>query len=282
MSYPKSIDTLVDDIYSLFNGHECDPDRAAAFGQAVANVVVRRLTETERKFSLRISSIGKPDRKLWYEANNQSREELPPQAKMKFLYGDILECLLLFLAAEAGHTVENQQSEVEVNGVLGHLDSTIDGALVDVKSASSQSFRKFKEGNLADDDPFGYMEQLAGYNEGVKADRAGFLVIDKTLGHVVFSEVPVDDLKALKVPERIEHLKEVVASPDIPERCYDPVPDGESGNMKLNTNCSYCDFKFDCWSDANNGIGLRTFLYSKGPVHFTHIEKEPRVMEITF
>jgi len=282
LSYPKSIDTLVDDIYSLFNGHECDPDRAAAFGQAVANVVVRRLTETERKFSLRISSIGKPDRKLWYEANNQSREELPPQAKMKFLYGDILECLLLFLAAEAGHTVENQQSEVEVNGVLGHLDSTIDGALVDVKSASSQSFRKFKEGNLADDDPFGYMEQLAGYNEGVKADRAGFLVIDKTLGHVVFSEVPVDDLKALKVPERIEHLKEVVASPDIPERCYDPVPDGESGNMKLNTNCSYCDFKFDCWSDANNGIGLRTFLYSKGPVHFTHIEKEPRVMEITF
>lgn len=282
MSYPKSIDTLVDDIYSLFNGHECDPDRAAAFGQAVADVVVRRLAETERKFSLRMSSIGKPDRKLWYEAHNQSREELPPQAKMKFLYGDILECLLLFLAAEAGHTVENQQGEVEVNGVLGHFDSTIDGALVDVKSASSQSFRKFKEGNLADDDPFGYMEQLAGYNEGVKADRAGFLVIDKTLGHVVFSEVPVDDLKALKVPERIEHLKEVVASPDIPERCYDPVPDGESGNMKLGTNCSYCDFKFDCWKDANNGIGLRTFLYSKGPTHFTHIEKEPRVMEITF
>lgn len=282
MSYPKSIDTLVDDIYSLFNGHECDPDRAAAFGQAVADVVVRRLTETERKFSLRMSSIGKPDRKLWYEAHNQSREELPPQARMKFLYGDILECLLLFLAAEAGHTVENQQGEVEVNGVLGHLDSTIDGALVDVKSASTQSFRKFKEGNLANDDPFGYMEQLAGYNEGVNADRAGFLVIDKTLGHLTFLEIPVDDLKALKVPERIEHLKEVVASPDIPERCYDPVPDGESGNMKLNTNCSYCDFKFDCWSDANNGIGLRTFLYSKGPVHFTHIEKEPRVMEITF
>lgn len=282
MSYPKSIDTLVDDIYSLFNGHECDPDRAAAFGQAVANVVVRRLAESERKFSLRMSSIGKPDRKLWYEAHNQSREELPPQAKMKFLYGDILECLLLFLAAEAGHTVENQQGEVEVNGVLGHLDSTIDGALVDVKSASTQSFRKFKEGNLANDDPFGYMEQLAGYNEGVNADRAGFLVIDKTLGHLTFLEIPVDDLKALKVPERIEHLKEVVASPDIPERCYDPVPDGESGNMKLNTNCSYCDFKFDCWSDANNGIGLRTFLYSKGPVHFTHIEKEPRVMEITF
>lgn len=282
MSYPKSIDTLVDDIYSLFNGHECDPDRAAAFGQAVADVVVRRLTETERKFSLRMSSIGKPDRKLWYEAHNQSREELPPQARMKFLYGDILECLLLFLAAEAGHTVENQQGEVEVNGILGHLDSTIDGALVDVKSASTQSFRKFKEGNLANDDPFGYMEQLAGYNEGVKADRAGFLVIDKTLGHVVFSEVPVDDLKALKVPERIEHLKEVVVSPDIPEQCYDPVPDGESGNMKLGTNCSYCDFKFDCWKDANNGIGLRTFLYSKGPVHFTHIEKEPRVMEITF
>jgi hypothetical protein len=282
LSYPKSIETLVDDIYSLFNGHTADPVRAAAFGQAVADIIVQRLAETDRKFTLRMSAVGKPDRKLWYEANATDKEKLPPNVRMKFLYGDILECLLLFLATEAGHTVENQQGVVEVNGILGHLDGVIDGALVDVKSASTHSFRKFKEGNLADDDPFGYMEQLAGYNEGVKADRAGFLVIDKTLGHIVFNEIPVDDLKALNVPERIEHLKEVVASPDIPERCYSPVPDGESGNMRLNTNCSYCDFKFDCWKDANNGIGLRTFLYSKGPTHFTHIEKEPRVMEITF
>ena len=44
--------------------------------------------------------------------------------------------------------------------------------------------------------------------------------------------------------------------------------------------CSYCQFKHSCWKEANEGRGLRTFLYSTGPKHFTHVEKEPRVAEI--
>ena len=60
------------------------------------------------------------------------------------MFGDILEELLLFLAKEAGHTVTGQQDTLSISGVNGHRDAIIDGRLVDVKSASSYSFRKFK------------------------------------------------------------------------------------------------------------------------------------------
>ena len=37
----------------------------------------------------------------------------------------------------------------------------------------------------------------------------------------------------------------------------------------------YCDYKKICWSDANNGKGLRVFDYSDGKHFLTHVEREP-------
>ena len=53
------------------------------------------------------------------------------------------------------------------------MDCKIDGEVVDVKSASAMSFKKFKNGTLYEDDPFGYIAQLAGYehNEGTNNGR---------------------------------------------------------------------------------------------------------------
>ena len=105
----KSIDTLVEDIYGLFRGHTVDPERSRLFGEAIANTIANRLASysTDREFTLRVSNLGKPDRQLWYEANDPAKEELAGHTLIKFLFGDILEHLLLFLAAEAGH--ENSQ-----------------------------------------------------------------------------------------------------------------------------------------------------------------------------
>ena len=66
----------------------------------------------------------------------------------------------------------------------------------------------------------------------------------------------------------------------IPDRCYDPVPDGKSGNYKLPIGCVYCRHKTLCWSDANQGQGLRTFKYSNGNRHLVQIAKMPDVEEI--
>lgn len=283
----KSIDTLVEDIYHILsanNDHEPSEANVEAAGELFKDVLRTRFKARKPGGSvLRFSSLGKPARQLWYAQHApEAQEEMPPSTYMKFLFGDILEILLLFLAKEAGHEVTHEQFEVEVDGVKGHTDAIIDGVPVDVKSASSYSFEKFKSGGLAFDDPFGYIAQLGGYAHALnKTDEAAFLVVDKTLGHVCLSVMDEVTIRGAKPEVRIKALRDALASPEPPQRCYDPVPEGKSGNMKLATGCSYCSFKKKCWADANGGRGLRTFLYARGPVFLTEVAKEPNVPEGT-
>jgi hypothetical protein len=253
-------------------------------GKNIASVVTSRLKANltkENQPVLRMSNIGRPDRQLWYEFHRQSqKEDIGAKAKLKFLFGDIWEAVLLFLAEQAGHTVEGQQSEVVLDGVFGHLDAIIDGVVVDVKSASSYAFKKFKDGTLKEDDPFGYYKQLSGYVEAIAPESdAAFLAVDKQVATLALLPVSNAEVKQELVAERIRHARDVIGRDTPPERCYAPIPDGKSGNLKLPVGCSYCPDKHECWADANGGNGLRTFLYSSGPVYLTHVEKEPQVPE---
>lgn len=230
-----------------------------------------------------MSNIGKGARQLWYDKNYGREETLPPSTIFKFIYGDLIESLLLFLARLSGHSVSDRQAEVVIDGIKGHIDADIDGVTVDVKSASTHSFRnKFANGKLAENDSFGYVEQLAGYSEARDTDGA-FLAADKQNGDIAYLAFSKEDLKAaVNVQERITYLKGAVESKVVPERCYNDEEEGKSGNRALGINCSYCAHKFRCWSDANGGIGLRTFAYSGGPKFLTKVAREPQVHEITF
>lgn len=282
----KSIDTLIDDVYGLFGEepHTCDSDRVSELGKAISETIAARLAEEPRpKGTLRMSNIGKGDRQIWFDVTgNGGKEVLGPATKIKFLFGDIWEHIMLFLAKEAGHTVTHEQAEVEINGVLGHMDAVIDGVLVDTKTASKFAFQKFKNDKLRDDDAFGYYEQLGGYSHALGGLDGAWWVTEKEQGHMTLLMAPKEELEALDIPGRIDHLKDVVANPEPPERCHEAVEYGKSGNMSLGVNCSYCPHKQVCWADSNGGMGLRTFLYSKGPVHFTEVVKEPDVPELTF
>lgn len=281
----KSIDTIIPDIEHLFEGHQCDPGRVDALGRELAEMVASRLLDYNepRTPTLRMSNLGKPDRQLWYQLHlGLPQEELSPSTKFKFLYGDVIESLVLFLAEEAGHNVENRQGEVEVGGIKGHIDAVIDGVLIDVKSASTHAYRKFKTNSVSDDDPFGYVDQLAGYAFGLGGLEAAWIAADKQNGHLCLSKLPEEELGSIDVPARVEHVKAVLASDEVPERCYEPVEDGKSGNLALPVGCSYCSFKHHCYVDSNEGIGLRTFLYSTGPKHLIHVAREPNVPELTF
>jgi hypothetical protein len=79
---------------------------------------------------------------------------------------------------------------------------------------------------------------------------------------------------------RVKHLKDVVNKNILPDKCYSDIPDGKSGNRKLAVGCVYCSHKQTCWSDSNQGKGLRVFKYSKGNRFLTHVEKEPDVEEV--
>lgn len=274
----KDISTLIADITALVeNGHECDPENVENVGKAIAWVINKRLKEAAeppRKYRLYLSQIGKGDRQLWMDAHGKGEpEKLDASARLKFLFGDILEELLLFLAVEAGHTVEDEQKRVVIDDVSGRMDAKIDGVVVDTKSASSFSFKKFKDGSLPRNDPFGYMWQIASYAHAEGGMDGAFFVIDKQLGHICLDRYPAEQLKLYDVPDRIREIKAAIDLPEPPEHCHDDLPDGKSGNMKLASGCGYCKHKEECWP------GLRTFIYSTGPRFLTKVERVPDVPE---
>lgn len=275
----KKIDTLIEDLNCLLLSGEgrVDEDQlklvSEDFGKSMADLFYRKVSTfgDKRTPTLRMSNIGKPDTQLWFEMHGYEKSEhLTPSAILKFMYGDVIEELVLSLCQAAGHHVERRQEEVELSGILGHIDAIIDGELVDVKSASSYSFDRFKNGTLKDNDSFGYIMQLSAYAEALGKSKGYFLAMDKTLGHTTLMESPaIPDMAG-----RIDKIKEMLAcsTPPIP-KCSKKQE--KNGNEYLTSPCSYCAFKHHC------NPGLRTFIYSTGPRFFTKVESEPRVMEIT-
>jgi hypothetical protein len=283
----KKIDTLVQDIYEVLEqGTNVNSiknrDAIHDFSRVVASVTKRALAEgkRERSSNLRMSQIGKPNRQLWYDmrVTDETEETISGSTRLKFLYGEILEALLILLTELSGHEVTEQQKAVEVEGIVGHKDCRIDGTLVDIKSASSYAFKKFKEGTLALSDPFGYIAQISGYAEAEGDTNAAFFAIDKSSGELAL--MTVDQMNMINASDRIKHLKGVLKQATPPERCYEAEPDGKSGNMKLAVGCIYCPHKFECWKDANGGHGLRQFQYSTGVRYLTQVANPPAVEEL--
>ena len=281
----KTIDTLIQDIYSTLE-QGVDVSRADiakaldVFAQDAKSAVATILQEGQRKGEgrLRLSQIGKPDRQIWYGVRGTEGEPLDGQTRIKFLMGHLLEALLIVLTQAAGHTVEGQQDEVEVEGVLGHQDCRIDGVLTDIKSASSFAFKKFKDGTLSDDDPFGYLSQLSAYATKNGDKEAAFFAIDKNSSELAV--LKVHSIEMIDAPSRVRVLKDVVQKDTPPEKCYTDTADGTSGNRKLVIGCVFCAYKKECWKDANNGEGLRAFKYSNGVRYLTNVARTPDVEEI--
>jgi hypothetical protein len=189
--------------------------------------------------------------------------------------------MLMWLAEEAGHFVTDVQKEIFVNDIKGHIDGKIDGVLVDAKSASSASYKRFtKEGMVTDPFLSTYLFQLAGYCEAEDCDGA-FLVIDKQNGHLKLVPWCKEELAQVRIKQTIDRKKKLVKQKEIPERCYKTIVE-ENQNERLSIGCSYCSYKGECWKDANEGQGLRVFKYSTGWKQYTKVVKEPRVEELFF
>ncbi len=283
----KQLETLIPDIYAMLerlNSNESiEKDLypyMALFLSEVEDAVLHWATPEvrTREDGLRISNIGKPDRQLYYDMRSDVKESKDSSVQMKFLLGHLLEQVVLLLVRASGHEVTRTQDEVEVDGIVGHMDAVIDGEVGDIKTASPFSFNKFVTGDIVEDDPFGYMAQIAGYEADNGTENGGNLVINKVTGELTLF-IP-SDLDKPNIHNRIETVKEIINLDSPPPLCYPDTADGKAGNKVINRKCTFCPHKVVCRKGANDGIGLRTFKYSNGPKYFTEVIKEPRVDEI--
>ena len=285
-STKKNLSTLVEDIYQtvtdITDGKRKVPDELVdELGQKIARTIKTWATpQNHNKFKLRMSNIGRPARQLYYSQKDSREIRHHPSTQMKFLYGHIMEDLLIFLAKLSGHEVTDEQKEVKVKGVVGHMDCKIDGEVIDIKTASGFGFKKFKNGTLRDDDPFGYISQLAGYERAEGTENGGFLAMNKESGEIALYQP--DDLDKPNIKTLIGKLLDVLLNlGKPPEKCYQPIPAGVKGNMKLPIGCVYCSHKIECNKDTNDGQGLRMFKYAKGITYLTKVVAAPNVEEIT-
>jgi len=272
----KNIYTLVEDIYAQIRKRDgwFSEELIEHFSMDMGRRLSAQLNE-ERVPRLRLSQLGpRCPRALWNSIHRpELKEHLPPWAEIKYTYGHMIEALMTTLAKASGHEVTGEQDELDVDGIKGHRDCVIDGCIVDVKSASSRSFEKFRDKSIAHNDSFGYLEQLDAYLVGslddpsvrVK-DRAFLLAVDKQLGHVCLYE---HKLREAHIRERVKAYKEIVERDSPPPCQCGTEPYNKSGNIALDTKASYESFKYGCFPH------LRCFLYSNGPVYLTHVAKRP-------
>lgn len=284
MNSEKTIHTLLEDINEMmYDGVDVPESFLKEFSENICSALKKSLKEGCKAGSrIRMSNIGTPPRKLWYQLNGYEGSAPTPNLARQFIYGHMIEAFMLLLAKTAGHSVTDAQKEVELDGIKGHQDAKIDGVLVDVKGMSAFGFDKFDSRRVLKDDSFGYIAQISGYaqaQEGV--NEAGFFVFDKLNGRMCL--MLVDGHELVDARSKIATAKATMEKNEPPiEKCYEPVPLGEAGNLALAKSCEWCAFKRECWKDANDGTGLRGFKYSNGIQHLVKIVKEPKVEEILY
>jgi len=280
----KTIDTLIKDLEGVLLGlGGWNEAISTEMGKAVSDTALARFSKPQApRGYLSLSGVGTDcDRKLWYKVNKaQEGIKLKAEKYLMFFYGDMIEELILAMVKASGHSCVGMQDRLSVHGIKGHRDAVIDGMTVDVKTASPFSFKKFKEGKLREEDPFGYVSQLSSYVYAGKDDplvtnkkEGAFLVINKVTGEMCLDKY--DFSKELKTKKKdMLHAKSLVAG-KIPDERISPVPASKtSPNTKLARSCTFCDFKNLCWPNA------RKFQYSYGVEYLVHVEKEPNVEEI--
>lgn len=297
------MDLVVNDVRELMmsGSVKIDTNGIAAFGVGTATALERclkRQAETEPRTrkpgSFYFSELGEScPRRMWFKINTPNLgEELAYHTRIKFLYGDVVEEMVLSLVELSGHEVTHRQENLEwthpnVEGfsVRGRTDCVIDGILMDVKGASKFGYEKFLKHEVLKNDNFGYGPQLGGYlftmtqpkyGFNVNPSAAGFLAIQRDLGHITADMYTVEELPIQDYTDMVAKVKFLSSGygEHIPHARLPDVPEGAKGNMKLGTKCSYCEFKQACWP------GLRTYSYSNGPMFLTKVVSEPKVPEI--
>ena len=216
----------------------------------------KQFNQKERKFTLRMSNVGRPYCQLWYEKNDP-KDAIEPSANflMNMMIGDIVEAVFKGILMEAGVDYSDGFKSTLTVGkhkIEGTHDLIMDKRVDDIKSASPWSYtNKFKDyQTLKEHDAFGYVGQLAGYARALNVDVGGWWVVNKGSGE--FKYISAYDL-ATEIENVLDDIKDKAdkLQDNQFERCFEAIPETfrkkETGNKILASECGWCKFRYKCW-----------------------------------
>ena len=141
----KTIDTLVEDIYTLMKDRNSDKSVDVESGidrfrEAMKDIMRKEFlpsTKGRDGRKLRLSSVGKNDLVQWFSYNGYRGERIKPYTLIKFMYGHMIEEMLLLFTRLAGHEVTDEQKAVSVGGVGAPSASPPDARAPEMRSEKS-------------------------------------------------------------------------------------------------------------------------------------------------
>jgi hypothetical protein len=243
----KSINTVVPDVYEVMKSKDYSGDLstiAMQAGREVEEAIKNAFEPYENKNELRMSSIGRCERAQWYAVKGYTPEEIEGSVYLTFLQGHILEAVLVALIKLAGHDVQDQQKKHTVEGINGSQDCTIDGELVDIKTASAWSWdNKFAADGIKDD-AFGYVKQLSSYGKTDNRKEGYFLAFNKNKSTLKLCKQELEE----DIDTFIVDLKDKMESDTPPMRLANATTFSKAeAKEKLCMTCAFCGFKEDCY-----------------------------------
>ena len=277
-----SIHKLLEDI--LASKKQMSIETIEGVASDIKEAMVRQFgTKNDRKdFKLRMSNIGKPSCQLWFDKNHP--EKALPKGNsflMTMMIGDVVEAIFKGLLKEA--KIEYQDSEevtLELkNGVnvKGTYDLVLDDCVDDIKSASDLSYRnKFASfESVANGDSFGYVGQLVGYAKASGKNIGGWWVVNKSNGQ--FKYVSAGSADTTYVLDNIEKTVKQANAKEL-VRCFEPEEETfrgkATGNLVLNKNCTFCDFRYSCWDTLQELPAQKSLAKEPKMVQYIKLGKE--------
>ena len=247
----KSIHTVIPDIYDVMKSKDYSGDLssiAMQAGREVEDAIKDAFTPYKENRGLRMSGIGRCERAQWYNYKGHTPEPIKGEVYLTFLQGHVLEAVLVALVKLSGHEITEQQKKHTVEGINGSQDCTIDGELVDIKTASAWSWEnKFKETGI-DGDAFGYIKQLSAYGKTDSRKEGYFLALNKNKSTLKLCKQELEQ----DIDTYIVSLKEKMESDTPPMRIANATTWNKAKTQeKLCMTCSFCGFKEDCYGKGN-------------------------------
>ena len=250
-------------------------DLIEEFGNACKEAFKKQFTEErQKKFRYRMSNIGRPLCQLQMEKSGAEAEPMPYNAKMRNLFGDLIEASAITIMKASGIEVTDIQKKVthkfEDKEINGTMDVKINNKVWDIKSASPWSFtHKFSEDSggfesLKKDDAFGYIGQGYMYGVADKSDFGGWIVINKSTGEWCTTEVPAEDEAKDEAVKNAESNIKKLESDEPFKRCYSDTEEffykKPTGNRVLNFTCGLVVEKLKV-EDYKIGYEILYYLY---------------------
>ncbi len=166
--------------------------------------------DQERKFGLRISSLGDPMgalvlRHLGYVSKvNFISTPVSGLDRHKFFWGNLTEALVLQAMRDKGIKVTAQQQPLEFEGVVGHPDAVLDDYLVlDIKTAKASSYSYMQYQGL----PQRYRTQVIAYREALGLTEAAVLVINKDTHEASLFPVSRDEGEVAELRRNVQWVR---------------------------------------------------------------------------